>query len=686
MREVSFSPIVRLRAVAIALGLTAGFGACSSPTAESPPAGIFEPADPATLAGEAFFDHPWPSDLRRDADGKVDLSGFYNPRENALVKAYIDASRGRIDGFSPVTTIYFRFTHPIDTAGLPTSAEASKQSDSTIQLVDVDPNSPEFGKRRGVIHAFREEPGVYVRENTLAILPSLGHPLRPKTMYAAIVTRALKSADGHAIAPSPRLRSALGLNSSGDASPKMKELFGSAQSGLEGAGVDPEQIAQMTVFTTGDPTAETFEIADWVRRNRPAPQVEQASLVAKESTTSFDAYEGTIGPLPNFQHGKIPFRQPEDGGEFKLGHDGPIVADEFSLRFVLVVPSAAACPMPQGGYPIVLYAHGTGGDYRSVIRGERNTGASLAESCLASLGTDQIFHGTRPGAPPLDDPNRSGEIQLLFFNMNNPLAMRTSSRQSAIDLVQLGRVFSESGATIPAAVSKTGSEIRFDGSKLLFFGHSQGGMNGPEFLAADPTVRGGVLSGTGAMIGVTLLEKTEPEPSFAAAVRTLLSLARPEEGAELDLFHPAIAMAQTVLDPIDRVHYLPRIIQEPRAGFSPKSVYQTEGIGKNGELDTYEPNTGIEIASIALGVPRALPGVRPIPYREPSDPEDVAIGPGGLSGNLGGGAATGVLAQFEPPAGSDGHFVVFRVPEARAQATGFMKYLADDPKGRVPPL
>ena len=52
--------------------------------------------------------------------------------------------------------------------------------------------------------------------------------------------------------------------------------------------------------------------------------------------------------------------------------------------------------MPAGGYPIVLYAHGTGGDYRSFL--DDGTGASLAQQCLASMGVDQIFHGTRPGA------------------------------------------------------------------------------------------------------------------------------------------------------------------------------------------------------------------------------------------------------------------------------------------------
>ena len=33
----------------------------------------------ATLAGRHFFDHPWPSDYRRDANGNIVVTGYYNP-------------------------------------------------------------------------------------------------------------------------------------------------------------------------------------------------------------------------------------------------------------------------------------------------------------------------------------------------------------------------------------------------------------------------------------------------------------------------------------------------------------------------------------------------------------------------------------------------------------------------------
>jgi hypothetical protein len=201
-----------------------------------------------------------------------------------------------------------------------------------------------------------------------------------------------------------------------------------------------------------------------------------------------------------------------------------------------------------------------------------------------------------------------------------------------------------------------------------------------------------VLSGSAAMITVSLLEKTSPQPSVASAVKILLGLITADEAAELNLFHPALNLAQTIVDATDPIHYEPYIIQSPRMGLVPKSVFQTEGVNPDGTGDTYAPPQGIEIASVALGLPRELPGVHPIVEASWSSAladvsvADVTVPVGGLSGNLAGGLASGVLGQFQPAPCDDGHFVAFDVPAAHAQVGGFCANLASDPYGRVPPL
>jgi hypothetical protein len=403
--------------------------------------------------------------------------------------------------------------------------------------------------------------------------------------------------------------------------------------------------------------------------------------VKTDDTADLTVYEGKYGPSPNYQAGTIPFTNSKDGGGFVLENGKPKLQDVFVPRFALAVPNAQTCPVPAGGYPIVLYAHGTGGDYRSFV--DDGTARAAAQKCLASMGIDQIFHGTRPGAPPLGDPSAETIIQLRFFNLDNILAARTSNRQSAIDVVQQARLFTQTHLKVPAATSKTGQEIAFDGTKVMFFGHSQGGLNGPLFLAGSDLARGGVLSGAGCDLALNLLEKTKPV-NVAGTFRVLMGLQDADEATELNIFHPVMTLVQTLVDAADPLNYGTFIARTPRSGHAPKSIFQTEGVSADGMGDSYAPPHGIEALSVAIGLPRQLPGVRAVVEGGWAGLADVTIPTDGSTGNIAEGRASGVLAQFVPTGGRDGHFVVFNDPKARGQAATFLANLAIEPLGRVP--
>ncbi|MFO0643730.1 MAG: hypothetical protein U0183_31170 [Polyangiaceae bacterium] len=673
-------PLFLFAGAALSSGLSA---ACSSPTDASspPPASIFvAPAALSELSGEAFFDHPFPSDLRRDETGHAVYEGFYSPFESRLIADYVKATKGLLRGFSPAAAIHLRFSADVDPASLPADPGAAKSPTASVQLVDIDPKSPERGKRRPIETSFRAAKGVYIPKDTLAVLPMPGAPLLPSTRYALVVTRALRSTDGRAFEPSSDLAEVLGETPPTSKTEKVRAAYGDAVTELAAAGIPKGDVAHLTVFTTNDPTDELFRVVDAMKSQVKAPVARD--IVAKDQAASYDVYEGMYGPTPSYQAGTVPFAQ--QGGAFTFDDKGvPVLQGTFDVRFAIVIPNAQKCPEPEAGYPVVIYAHGTGGDYRSIM--SKSVGPALAEACLATVGTDQIFHGTRPGAPPDSDPNKEGNTQLLFFNLNNPTAARTNGRQSAVDVAQEARLFTETGLVVPAAVARSGKDVKLDGKRVTFYGHSQGGLNGPLYLAADPSSRGGVLSGTGSLITIALLEKTEPKPSVAGALRVLLSLTDPEEGKELDLFHPVVNLAQAMVDTTDPIHYMGRIIQRPREGFAPKSIFETEGIGADGVGDSYAPPHGIEVGAVALGLPRQAPGLWPIREAKFAGLGDVTVPAEGLVGNLAGGKASGVLAQYAPKPGSDGHFVAYDVPEAKSQIVKFLRNLADDPRGKVSP-
>jgi hypothetical protein len=636
------------------------------------------PASLSELAEEHFLDQPWPNDLRLE-NGSPRLEGLYNPRSIAVIRVYIEAMKGLLDGFSPAAAGSLRFTGPIDASTLPQTPRDALERDASVQLIDIDPASPEHGQRKLVSLSWRADEGVYILPNTLEFMPTIGFPLRSHTRYALVVTTALQAATGGAITASADLAAALGSGGADKRTQPAKDALASAVKELAGAGIDREQIAHLAVFTTADPTRELFAVRDAVHSAVPAPTADPAAWTVGYKSSSFTEYRGSYGPSPNFQAGKLPFEQYGDGGGFEVEDGKPKLIDTFDLRFSLMVPSPVKCPMPAAGYPIVLYAHGTGGDYLSYTND--GSGASLAKKCIATMGVDQIFHGTRPGAPAEED---EAKIELLFFNFENPIAARTNPRQSAIDEVQRARLFTESKLVVPTTVAVNGKEVRFDASKLMFFGHSQGGLNGPLYMASDDSSRGGVLSGSGALISVNLLQKTEPQPSVAALVKTVFLGLKGDEDAEADAFHPIISLAQNMIDVSDPIHYARYLTTEPRAGASSRSIYMTEGINPDGTGDSYAPPHGIEAHALAIGLPLQLPDQRAIVEGQWGGPSPLVVPPGGLSGNLADGKASGVLGQWAVPSNTDGHFVVFDVPQAQQQAAQFLRNLADEPHGRVP--
>src|SRR5690606_28932134 len=97
------------------------------PDGSPPPSGPPDEGEPRALfvlprdGTEAFFDLPFPSDLRRTPEGTIDLSRFPNPRSNRIVTRYIEAMARRLDGFATNGASYARFSQPVDPSSLPST-------------------------------------------------------------------------------------------------------------------------------------------------------------------------------------------------------------------------------------------------------------------------------------------------------------------------------------------------------------------------------------------------------------------------------------------------------------------------------------------------------------------------------------------------------------------------------------
>jgi hypothetical protein len=208
--------------------------------------------------------------------------------------------------------------------------------------------------------------------------------------------------------------------------------------------------------------------------------------------------------------------------------------------------------------------------------------------------------------------------------------------------------------------------ITFDTDRVLFYGHSQGGLTGPGFVAFEPLVKGAVLSGTGGVFYLNVLDKIEPV-NFPELITTLIR----DEPVDED--NPTLALAQMSVERNDPVNYAQLMVRRLQVApdgtttLAPRNIFQIEGF-----VDMYSPNRGLEAFATALGADIAM-------NPDAKDIEGITLRgrskvPLPIVDNYG--TATAVLAQFNQAAGSDGHFVGFDIALARTQARKFLGTLA----------
>jgi hypothetical protein len=591
-----------------------GADAGTTETAEA----VFDPAvfEESAECGSAapFFDAPFPHELRTDAEGRPDLSRF--PRARGLLGDAIEILRGEGPGVSPITGVYFRFTASLDASSLPTAPGDATANTSNVWLLDLEPSSPTYGDRLPAYVRFQDEATFVIAAHTLIVRPVPGVHLHPGRRYAVVLRDGLRAADGRAVLAAPAFE-VLKSGGEGELADFHTALFGE----LDALGISREGIVAATAFRVSDHARELDVAREYVAGvELPTPRwsVRDATTFAGELET----YE--------LMSGTPPFTEPGDG---RIAFDAagrPLAERRVTLQMVLTVPSGRA---PAGGWPVVLYGHGTGGDASTHVPSE---GRVLAEAGLATLGFDAAFHGARATAGV--DPS--------MLVIQNPLAAREMVRQTVIDQMLFLRMLREQHLDVPSSVA--GSEVVLAPSPVLFMGHSQGSQEAGVLLGVEPTVDAAFLSagGGGGIITVT-------QDPYRCAIAAFVG----EACEDLLEDHPVITLiVQPMLDAADPLSFAHRFLRERPATSAPLSIAMTEGT-----LDMFTPPRTIEALAVAIGLPIVEPLVQATdPYLLTGTPTVTAPIQGNLTIPSSGAAVTGGLMQW---AGAD-HFAIYDVPDA----------------------
>ena len=628
-----------------------------------------------------FYGHPFPEDTRV-VNGAIDMSG--HPTPGPLIELLGDVTGGiadavatTLDGrFGPNQAVFLRFSAFPDTStlrfGLPGAG--------SIALVDLtDPDAA------GQIHPFAYEittaRSPYICHNWMAAYPIDGRPLTPGHTYGLMLASSIRSDDdGSTLVLDADQAALLADTSPGD--PALDDAWRAYQplrDWMARTSVTPTDLGAVVVFTVQDVEARpraVFAAAEAATLPPLAGAVacgsgtdpfavagDSSRGCATASDQGFVEIQGTLS-LPQFQAGTPPFKDLADGGAIPVSNGTTTPARSVDVAVTLTVPSGDA---PEGGWPVVLYAHGTGGSYTSVVRtGIAQTLSSVDVDgtvvSFATLGFDAPMHGPRAAPENHDpawlevDPN-AYDPDVLFFNPLNPPAARDNVLQQAADAWVLARWLATRG--VEEIESPTGSAIAFDPDHVYYLGHSQGGVVGTLFAAYDTRTRAVGLSGAGGLTIQSLLNKTSPN-DLAAAIKVALLDPR------VDRVHPVLNLVQALADGSDGVNFAKRVLRDPFEGLARKHVFMVSGVG-----DTYTPDATQYPLARALGLQQILNGNTPFPTIDTVEPP--------VSGNAAAGT-TGVVGLYANT-GEDAHFVLFDRDDARATMARFLAtaVLDDDP-------
>lgn len=600
------------------------------------------------LVSTPFTMIPFPHDAYRNMDGSLNLTGFPNVR--GILAKLVENIEEETKGFGTTSGFYLSFADEIDIDLLPSQGSDSLRDQATLALVDIDPQSKEYGRRWPLYWNYQSEADAYRPAHTLNVRLLEGIALRPTTTYALILTQSIASPSDPFVAM---------LSDTSPSEPhaaRMWNLYAPLRAWLNEQGSIQPSLAVASIFTTQDPVSELFSIRNFIYQ-QPTPVIENIeSRGIQDRRVDYELFRANY-TASRFQEGDIPFQN--EGGAIRFESNGnPIIQGEETLRLSFAIP---VTPMPANGWPLVLYAHGTGGNFESYHRQE--VASVLARRGLAVASIDQIHHGPRNAGAC--SGNDSACVSRLVFNFLQPAAGRDNIRQSAIDYITLSRVMSE--LNVSAGQTQADQAIKINGDQIMFMGHSQGGLNGPLFMAVEPQVLGGVLSGAGANIAISLEQKTKP-----ININQLIGLALGISDETLDRWHPALALLQTFIEPGDSANYGRFWFTEVPEGFRAKSILMTAGL-----LDDYTPPDTI----FSLAVSGRVPIVSPV--TQSIDALDfLGVPPAGRSpvANVASGEATAGLLQYE----DQGHFLVFDLPEVQNRYGQFLEQLANRPPPQIP--
>jgi len=659
--------------------------ACSSKDDATPAAAPFAARFELPSGGKPkFLEVPFPSDLHLNGDGTIalDVASMERLVPRTVGAQYMVDALANTHGFGVYGGAIFELTGGVpDETKLPRGAAGDcTGKDSPIVYVDLD-----AGKALECRAYWNSDSEFNNRVETTPVFTvstARGIVVPEKHRVAVLLTSSIKTKTGVPLTASSTF-AALRDGKRDDAAAKS---YGDAiDLAVAKTGLDKSRVVSAAVYTTGDVTTELRDAREAARAT-PVPTLKwgendvapvkparftSTSPLPEGWTASLDALLGTPNKLPSGED------DPDFGGTNKgIAHDalGAIGVARFDAPNLLLegggfgdpkhgtffhdgagkvainpakptnkiwvsffLPKA---PAPPGGYPVVVFQHGLGGQRGDALQ----IANSLAKRGFATAAIEAYLQGTRAfdangrgddtadykkptatyeGPDGFIDRNSAGSNAApddLFGGMFRLAALRDQFRHSVIDHTTLLRLL-KSGPTLEG-LAQGGVAPKLDGSKVAYMGDSLGGILGSILAGIEPDHAAYILN---VPAGALLVELAANSPNIYSLLNGAAALHFGLVSVQMPPQHPLVQMMQHVIDggdPIAVAHTATKPVPIAGAMPKPRNLIILEVLG-----DETVSNHGTEALAHAMGIPLVTPhGPTLAPQAEVNSPaKDVPV-------------------------------------------------------------
>ena len=615
------------------------------------------------LAGETYWEMPFPSDLRLTAEGRPDLAGFPNRRNLPVLNDLLSVAAERA-GFPVMPIAWFKFTATPPERALDQVIPANAAADAL--LLDIDPDSNE----RGSLHAMVAQTlpnDDFTGTGLVALSPRPGTVLRAHTRYAFVLKKTF--APGTEVPPA-FAKLAAGGTPSGTRGADAVPLYAPLWATLADTGITTDELLVATVFTTGDEVAVLRERSEAVRAAANATITNLR--VDPTDGAAHDGFCELVADVtyPQYQVGTAPFGTE---GRFRLDRAGaPIAQGMMTVPLSITIPKGT---MPSAGWPLWQFFHGSGGASWDIV----DDGPSHTAEDIPDVGKGPGYVVAKRGiaaaasALPVNPERLAGASSYAYLNINNLSAFPYTFQQGVFEqrllldaLLEL-QISPAVVAACPGMALPVGATTHhFDATKLMAGGHSMGGMYTNMIGAVEP--RFGALTpfGAGGFWNMMILDT-----SIVAGGRSLLAGVFGVDGETLSFVHPTLAMLGLGWEIAEPGPSMARLARRPLPGFPARHVYEPIGLD-----DKFFPNPVFDAAALAYGNRQGGEQVWPGTQAALSTDHLDGMMTYPIKGNRNG--TTNVVVQYHDDNLLDAHYIHRQLPAVQYQYGCFLAtYLRD---------